>query len=636
MLRRNPYAAWLLVVLASVALAASAQTVLPVAPHVQALERCNRMVVARPAEAEAAAREALAATAITPDQRLSATACMAVAQLLSAQGEAGVATLDRALALLDAPGVTPIGRLDGQMRLASMLVRVGRVDDALAMQEQVLATARERGIVPMQVESLRFMAAIRATEFDDPQGALPYFRQAYELHRVLAGTTGKPHPPLSYDLGYTLMQLGQYDEADAMFAEASAAAAAIPELAGMDDRIASHRAEILRQRGDAAEAEPRLAAALARQRAGGDLAGKVETLRRLARARLDLGRAEEALAPAHESLAVAESGGFTAEVRDALNTLADIHAALGRHAEALDYAARARETGRSLDRDAAARRLAGMQAVASRQLAPDEVAGRIAGDRNALLRNIAIAVLAAMAAGSLALLVRSRRRQRGLDALSATDPLTQLPNRRGLTRRIEALDLSGDRRAALLLVDVDHFKAINERFGYEGGDRALVEVARCLREACDAGDLVARWGGEEFLVLREDTSREAAFALAGHLRAQVERLQLEMAVGERSPLTVSIGVASLPLFPGGYDWHDALRAADRALYAAKRAGRNAWVGVHGVAEGIDADSALADVQAALAQGWLEVGGNRPMDWSGVGMGAEVDADAGAARSGTSS
>ena len=206
-----------------------------------------------------------------------ATTCMAVAQAVSGQTEAGTATLDQALALLDAPGVTATGRLDGLMRLASMLARLKRLDEALAMQEQVLVAARERGIVPMQIESLRFMAAIRASEFDDPQGALPYFRQAYDLHRALVGANGAIHPPLSYDLGYTLMNLGQYEEADAKFTEAATGAAAIPELAGMGDLIASHRAEIARLRGDPGAAEPQLAAVLLRQRVAGDLAGEAVT-----------------------------------------------------------------------------------------------------------------------------------------------------------------------------------------------------------------------------------------------------------------------------------------------------------------------------------------------------------------------
>ena len=611
-----------------------AQTVLPVAPQLQALDRCNKMVVVRPSEAAAAAREVLGASGTTPDQRLAATTCMAVAQLLAGDGEEGAAALDQALLLLDSSGVTPEGRLDGQMRLASMLARLGRLDEALAMQEEVLAAARERDIVPMQVESLRFMAAIRAGEFDDPEGALPYFRQAYDLHRVLVGASGAIHPPLSYDLGYTLMQLGQYEEADAMFVEASAGAAPIPELAGMDDRIASHRAEILRLRGDPGTAEPRLVAALARQRAGGDRVGEAATLQRLARARLDLGRAQEALMPAHESLAVAERGHFSAEVRDALHALADIHAVLGQQEAAAGYAARAREVGRGLDRAAAARRLAAMQAVAANDLAPKTVAGRIGDERGVMLRNIAIVVLVVLVLLALVLLVLAHRRQHRLESISVTDALTGLPDRRGATQRLEARVADGAARAALLLVDIDYFEELNERFGHDAGDRALVAVARCVRESCDTGDLVARWGGGTLLVLREDTTQEAMFALAAHLRSRVGDLQFDGGAGAPAPLSASIGAVPLPLFPrGNGGWQGAMRAADRALFVAKRAGRNAWAGLWGVAPAIDPVRALADMRMALAEGWLVVGGNRPMDWSEARPLPAAGMDAGVAPSG---
>lgn len=606
-----------LMALGVVTTTAGAQTVLPMTPQTQSLERCHKLVIVRPSDAASAAREVLAASGTTADQRLAATVCLAVAQILSEQREAGAASADEALALLDAPGVSPAGKLDGQLRLPAALVRLGRVGEALALQEEVLVAARERGIVPMQIEALRFMATIRATEFDDPEGALAHFRQAYDLHRAMVGTSGNVNPPLSYDLGYTLMLLGKHDEADVLFAEAATAAAAIPELAGMVDRIDSHRAEIVRSRGDAADAERRLTAVLSRQRAGEDTLGEVATLHRLARARLDLGRAQEALAPAREALELAERGHHREEMRDALDVLVDVHVELGEHAVAVEYAKRAGEVTRSLDRDAAARGLASMQArAADTAFAPAAVMDRQARERNVLLLSLALITLGTLALVALLLLARARYRQRQLEMISVTDSLTRLPNRLGATRRLAALDGDMSTRAALLLVDIDRFKAINDRLGHAVGDLALEAVAHCLRESCDAGDMVARWGGEEFLVLRENTSQEAAFALAAHLRAQVERLRADDGSGAPLQLSVSIGAASLPLFPrGNGDWRVAMRAADRALYRAKRSGRNAWIGLWGLEAGVDADTALDDVPAALDKGWFAVGANRPTDWS---------------------
>lgn len=594
---------------------AAAQTVLPVAPQVEALDRCHKLVGTHGVEAESAAREVLAASGTTPDQRLSATICMAVAQALSGRRDESAESLEHAWTLLDAPGVTPRGRLDGRKRLPFLLVRLGRVEEALALQEEVLVEAREQGIVPVQIESLRFMAQVRATEFDDPEGALPYFRQAYDLHHAMVGASGSVNPPLSYDLGYTLMLLGRYDEADVLFSEADKAAAPIPELAGMRDRIASHRAEIQRLRGHAAAAEPRLVAVLARQRAGGDLAGEATTLYRLARARLDLGRPREAMGVAREALDAAERGRYPAEERDALDVLADIHAALGQHELALEYAKRELESDRTLDREGTERRLASMQArAADREMTSGAVVDRIGVARGALLRNVVNVVLSVLALVALLLLLRARRRQRQLERVSVTDPLTRLPDRRGATRRIEELENEGAGRAALLLVGVDRLSAINDRYGRDAGDQLLIAVARRLRESCDPSDIVARWDGKEFMVLREETSQEAAFALAAHLMAQVDGLQVDDGAGSRLTPTVSIGVVSLPLFPGGIGGRqDVLRAADRALYAAKRIARSSWVGIWGAADGVDAAHALDDMAAALANGWLVIDGHPAVD-----------------------
>ncbi|MFT3763529.1 MAG: diguanylate cyclase [Pseudoxanthomonas sp.] len=594
----------------------AAQTVLPLSPQAQALVRCDKMAVVRPGDAEAAAREALAASAITPDQRAAASACLAAAQLFSGREQDGAASLDVAMKQLDAPGVTPVGRLEAQLRLASLLLRVGRLDEALKMQQTVLAGAREHNIVPLQLQSLRFIGQVRANEFDDPEGALPYYQQAYDLYRSLPAVPGMRPPVPAFDLGELMLRLGRLDDAEPLLAEAAAGAATMPEMAGLIDRVDMLRIEILRQRGHPAEAEKKFAAALERARASNDMLGEGAAQYGLARSRLDLGRAQEALAPARAALAVAEAGKYPYETRGALELLADVSTALGQGKEALDYATRAREVGRGLDRQATERRLASLQAQAAGELASAGLGERAGQAYTALLRNIAIAVLGGLTLFALALAMRAQRRQRELAALGDTDSLTGLPNRRSATRRIEALAAGEGARTALLLIDIDRFKRINDQFGHDAGDRALNAVADCLRRSCDAGDLVARWGGEEFLVLRENTTQEAAFALAAHLRAQVERLQVTVEEMETPlQLSASIGVASLPLFAeSGSGWQDALRAADRALYAGKRAGRNAWVGLWGIATGIDAKRALADVPEALAEGWLVAGGNRPLDW----------------------
>jgi diguanylate cyclase (GGDEF)-like protein len=158
-----------------------------------------------------------------------------------------------------------------------------------------------------------------------------------------------------------------------------------------------------------------------------------------------------------------------------------------------------------------------------------------------------------------------------------SDPLTGLGNRLCLREDLEALEARVQRYGhsyALILLDVDHFKAYNDRYGHLAGDRVLRQVATVLRRRCRTGDRAYRFGGEEFLILLpEQTQRKAAIA-ADRLRAAVEALAVPHP--DNAPhgvVTISAGVASLEhAEPAVSD--AVIRAADRALYQAKRAGRN--------------------------------------------------------------
>ena len=171
------------------------------------------------------------------------------------------------------------------------------------------------------------------------------------------------------------------------------------------------------------------------------------------------------------------------------------------------------------------------------------------------------------------------RRLEHAEALSATDDLTGLPNRRAFERALHR-EIERARRAgthlAVALLDVDHFKAVNDRFGHPVGDRVLSHVARRLAESFRETDLVCRWGGEEFAVLlpalAEGTAAEALTVVERARRAVSDR-PLALGPGLPCPMvSVSGGVA---LFPSAAaDPAELLRRADAALYEAKRSGRN--------------------------------------------------------------
>jgi diguanylate cyclase (GGDEF)-like protein len=166
------------------------------------------------------------------------------------------------------------------------------------------------------------------------------------------------------------------------------------------------------------------------------------------------------------------------------------------------------------------------------------------------------------------------QRQRAAEALEAAerDPLTGLGNRRRLTR-LFGEELPRHQRAmaplAVALIDIDHFKPINDEFGHPTGDAVLTAVAQLLRENMRAGDVVARMGGEEFVAVLRETAPARALETCERLRERIARHVFPMLPAERR-ITVSIGVAHVP----PYDSAALLRAADGALYEAKRGGRD--------------------------------------------------------------
>jgi two-component system cell cycle response regulator len=154
-----------------------------------------------------------------------------------------------------------------------------------------------------------------------------------------------------------------------------------------------------------------------------------------------------------------------------------------------------------------------------------------------------------------------------LAELSVTDELTALPNRRLLSQRLEEETMRSARSGrpfALLMIDLDHFKEVNDRHGHQVGDSVLRECAATLKECLRGSDLVARYGGEEFCVMLPDTSAHGARFAAERLRQAVAGLSAPVP-------TVSVGVAMSEL---GGSVDDLIRHADEALYQAKSAGRN--------------------------------------------------------------
>ncbi|TDG12090.1 GGDEF domain-containing protein [Seongchinamella unica] len=163
--------------------------------------------------------------------------------------------------------------------------------------------------------------------------------------------------------------------------------------------------------------------------------------------------------------------------------------------------------------------------------------------------------------------------QQHLSHLATEDPLTRLLNRRGLedAMRVSMAHASRhDLPTAAIVIDVDHFKQVNDSFGHDTGDQVIRRVAAMIERMCRASDVLARTGGEEFLVILTDTDQVAARSLAERICHAIGERPL-LVDQQRIPVTVSLGVAATV---GEVDLDALTQEADQAMYLAKRSGRN--------------------------------------------------------------
>ncbi|MBA4175593.1 MAG: hypothetical protein C0505_03390 [Leptothrix sp. (in: Bacteria)] len=210
-----------------------------------------------------------------------------------------------------------------------------------------------------------------------------------------------------------------------------------------------------------------------------------------------------------------------------------------------------------------------------------------------------------------------REKSKALEASSLTDPLTGLHNRRYLAQNIEADVALATRRheqhrrvggpppegadLVFFLIDIDHFKQVNDQHGHAGGDAVLVQMRWRLEQAFRNGDHIVRWGGEEFLIVARATSRHRAAELAERARAVVAATPFVLDDGSTLHRSCSVGFAAFPPapeLPAALDWAAVIDLADAAPYTVKRSGRNGWLGL------VSAQAASAEALRAAAAGPL--------------------------------
>ncbi len=173
--------------------------------------------------------------------------------------------------------------------------------------------------------------------------------------------------------------------------------------------------------------------------------------------------------------------------------------------------------------------------------------------------------------------IDNARLQENIKQVGLLDPLTGINNRRFFDQRVdEEVTLARRNKAPLscLFIDLDHFKSINDNHGHQAGDSVLKEVAQRLADIMRTTDVLARFGGEEFVILLSNTNRMVAYEIAERIRKTIAETPFPISTGQSLSITLSIGLAMIDLGSSLNTTKQLLNAADQAVYAAKVAGRN--------------------------------------------------------------
>lgn len=554
--------------------------------------RCLKLRDTRATEAITLAESTLQRDDLPIEAEIKLRVCLGGAAALLGDKTRTIEAAERIDAALDAHPMPPEFSLRALSNVGAMLHTIGRIGPALDFYQRALETARKQDEVAAQVSTLVNIAII----YSDELGAYEKAEDVYARAQALDDSgraADEPHSTtLAYNRGQNLLRMRRWQAALEQF-EAAGARASAQGKDLLRRRAEAERIALLARRapssGGAIEALRRLAN---EQRQQSDLAGAVLTLTRASSVALDHGDTASALREADAAHDLLGDGELPSERRGMLEARVAAYKALGQWKEALADTESLYELELSRLRDASLDNLAELQTKLQdlrhlrelEALRADREKEMQALARSRRLRDIALLALVVLAASSGVFFLYERKTKRRLQRLSTTDTLTSLLNRRAAQQALDAAPRTPEQRLAVFLVDVDHFKEYNDRHGHDAGDAILIDIAMCLRASCRATDVVARWGGEEFLIACPGLDLPRAAELAETLRRAVAESHAAIAEPDHALPSLSIGFSCAPFLvdvAATNDWSVALKLADHALYAAKRSGRDGWVGIWG-------------------------------------------------------
>lgn len=596
----------------------------------EAISRCFTLRRSQPDAAIVLAKSILASPKLTIEPEIKALSCLGMAASLAGDREFAVDTAASVVSKVDQhPDLPPEFVLRALSNAAAIYHNAGRVHLAETLYARVSeiakhASDKDAGIT--QTVMLNNIGLIHGEYLDSPEIADEYYRQGLELSERI----GHKEPQLFYNYAANLARMGQRAAATTALGNAERVAVEVDNHL-LQQRIHAEQAGLLISSGDLTKARTLLNDAIAIQRRLPDPAGESSSLSKLSALQLAANEKQAALRSAEAAWEKVQSGQFLLEQTDALRAKLTAQAALGQTSAALATAEQLYRLQMNALKEQRLEILGDLQARTQYADSRREVE-RLRHEaeiqalnlaKAQLMRNATFVILGLMLLAALFFLVMQRRRHRLLDEISSTDALTGLTNRRTATRKLNALASTAAQgvqgtRHVLFVIDIDHFKKVNDSYGHHAGDGVLVQISRSLLAATRPGDIVARWGGEEFLVLCQDLTQDRACALAQRLCDAMAHT-VELAPGQTHVVTGSLGFAPFPFFADTRNhseasvWGYAIRMADRALYAAKDH-RHAWAGFWGGRAPIHATATevLDDPETAVRSGDIDIMASYPM------------------------
>lgn len=493
------------------------------------------------------------------------------------------------------------GEVESINAIALLRRRGGELYQALDGHTKALRIATEIGYRSAGAESRRLIARIY-NELDD-------FEQAERFYAAALADVD-PHDEVAradilLELASVVAQLGRLDEGERL-ADDAIELGQRTQGENYSGIGFMRRAQILSLRGQPAEALHWIDESL---RLGRNFDGARSILvKRAARLRTlqALKRHDEAVDEGEFVLQMAREVGDRLVERDALKLYAEALSGSGKPEAAFEAMALYSKINAEVASSMTSRRIADLESSLKRRELESNLAlaekdrdlSRLQSERQRWILFGAAALGVALIAALLTLIARIRRvravnqllhhQSELLKRASETDALTGLPNRRGAVHAYQNMAAAGGERLVVMLLDIDHFKRINDRYGHAGGDDVLKEIADRLRRVTPPSFCAARWGGEEFLLIgalsttnTETTTRQLADAVLDAIRSEPMS-----AAGSSLTVTTSIGVAigDTSGATGGKRWESLLQAADVALYQAKVSGRDQVVVATGTAK----------------------------------------------------